>query len=1001
MLVTLLALLAPAQAFAPGTTYQGIEPNRVVPYVASTQTRLRAQPSWRRFVAGEGAGWTARFDPLTGTVLRASGPGLPFGDTRDARALEKSARAFLTRNTDLLGVPVSDLRLKAADHDPRTGIGYVEFDRLVDGVAVWNGGVTLRTKHDKLVLFGVSTYPDAPRLGDPVILADEAVSTAMDLGPAPMADHLEPTARLLLLPLPTANDIAWHLAWEVRTRTFDPPGKWVSFVDAQDGTLLHVYNEVRFLDGVIQGTHDTRTVNGATSTSPMPLMTIRAADGSTTTSGADGAFRISGDSGSATLRGSWLIVGNQGGRDGSLSFSGTATPTWTTSSASIAEIDTFRFLHDVHVFSSTFAPDVGIHTDGLTALVNLGDVCNAYYDGNVNFFEEGGGCNNSGRIADVEYHEWGHGLHYTSLVAGTFDGSISEGIGDVTSAMMTLDPLVAPYFTPDGGYIRRIDEDRVYPDDVVNEVHEDGLIYAGAAWDLFGELAADYGESTAVKGRAWTVASQLFTTAMRAGPTLTTVFDEYVVADDDDGDLSNGSPHTCAIIEAFARHGLGPSGGAGLIALEHVALGNQAAGAAASVDGAMLNLAASCTSATLVRAEAVYSVDGGATWNVVPLDVAGEDFSGALPAFEDGRIVQYFVRAETAEGDSLSLPAGGEIAPYTFYVGELQQLYCEDFDGGDGGYSHELVAGRNQEGADDWAHGAPGGMSGDPDAAWSGRRVWGNDLGGGNYNGAYQSDITNRLTSAAIDVTGHDRVIVQYRRWLNVEDGIYDAARVYGNDAVLWDNHATSERIGDEHTEDADWIQHTLEVAPGGDSLTLGWEIESDGGLEFGGWNVDSVCVYAPAAPLEAAWRVTDFDATDDELGQVRLSWTQPEDARATWAVVVRRDDRFGEGRDDGEVVFTANDVSPGQEIVALDVFEGEAFYAVYTGDGVRFVTGAEEGANADEGRGLTEEELAALDEGYLIQKQGCGCATGSGGSASVAGLLAVGAALAGRRRRT
>ena len=30
--------------------------------------------------------------------------------------------------------------------------------------------------------------------------------------------------------------------------------------------------------------------------------------------------------------------------------------------------------------------------------------------------------------------------------------------------------------------------------------------------------------------------------------------------------------------------------------------------------------------------------------------------------------------------------------------------------------------------------------------------------------------------------------------------------------------------------------------------FTLSWEIESDGGLEFGGWNIDDVCVYRPIA---------------------------------------------------------------------------------------------------------------------------------------------------------
>ena len=39
------------------------------------------------------------------------------------------------------------------------------------------------------------------------------------------------------------------------------------------------------------------------------------------------------------------------------------------------------------------------------------------------------------------------------------------------------------WFFTSGGGIREVSSDRVYPDDVVNEVHADGLIFGGAIWD--------------------------------------------------------------------------------------------------------------------------------------------------------------------------------------------------------------------------------------------------------------------------------------------------------------------------------------------------------------------------------------------------------------------------------------------------------------------------------------------------------------------------------------
>ena len=139
------------------------------------------------------------------------------------------------------------------------------------------------------------------------------------------------------------------------------------------------------------------------------------------------------------------------------------------------------------------------------------------------------------------------------------------------------------------------------------------------------------------------------------------------------------------------------------------------------------------------------------------------------------------------------MPSGGSINPFSFYVGELEEIFCTDFESDDGGFTHELLAGEDQEGADDWMWGAPLGLSGDPSYAASGVNVWGNDLGGGNYNGAYQADKWNRLSSPDIDVSAYDAVVLSYQRWLNVEEGFYDQALITANGVVIWGNHNCSE----------------------------------------------------------------------------------------------------------------------------------------------------------------------------------------------------------------
>ena len=185
-------------------------------------------------------------------------------------------------------------------------------------------------------------------------------------------------------------------------------------------------------------------------------------------------------------------------------------------------------------------------------------------------------------------------------------------------------------------------------------------------------------------------------------------------------------------------------------------------------------------------------------------------------------------------------------------MGELQELYCEDFEAADADYTHELVAGAWEEGADDWMWGTPIGLGGDPDFAYSGDFVWGNDLGGDEYNGEYQNGKHNRLSSVEIDIGDHEELLLQYRRWLNVEDGYYDQANILANGQQVWTNHATRDSIGDEHHQDDQWLLHSVPIqADGSGLLTVSWEIITDRGLTMGGWNIDDVCVYAKV-PFQA-----------------------------------------------------------------------------------------------------------------------------------------------------
>ena len=845
MLISLI-LGSPSFALTPSDdVHIGQEPTRLLRFHTERQHVLRNSEAWQQFTTGEGTGWKARFDEHAGTIHRAWGPGIEMGDLQTLADAEAAVRDFLDRNPGLLsGVSADDLVLGKSGYSERTQTWYVQLDRQVNGVPVWRSSFTARIKYGRLIMIGAQVDPGADAIGtEPALTEADAVNLAISQGPSPEAIHLAASATPIILPYDDGSGVGYRLCWLVRSTTHTPPGSWVSFVDAYSGELINVHNEVRFLEGYIYAEHDERYPDGTTAISALRGMELTSNEDSTTTS-ESGYFSLSGSTAIAVLESDEVVVDNQAGRNGELTVE-EGDNTWTDADATLAEIDTYFFLHQVRDWAREYAPGVNSSWYRIESYVNINSSCNAYFDGTVNFYTAGSGCNNTGRISDVIFHEWGHGFHYYNLISGSWDGSISEGIGDTIAFFHTEDPTIAPYFYTSGGGIREVSTDRVYPDDWVNQVHTDGLIFGGAVWDLWSLLREGYDDES----EADDVMFNMFADALLAGPTIPESYDEFVVADDDNGDLGDGTPHLCYINDAFGRHGLGPGDTEKLIELSHTPLGNQPASAAEyPIDADVVNYGDLCgyefASGTLH-----YSTDEGSSWQTVSLSGSAENVTGAIPGQAAGTHVLYFLEATATDGSSHYSPAGGEITPLSFYIGELIEIYCEDFEDDDGDFTSELIDGEDSTGADDWMWGEPEGYASDPDFAFSGDNVWGNDLGGTiagqSYNGEYQADKHNRLSSTEIDLQGYETIVVQFQRWLNVEDGYYDQARVLLNEEIAWENYGTGNN-GDAHHQDSQWALQTLvaETAEMDDELVISWEIESDGGLEFGGWNIDDVCVY-------------------------------------------------------------------------------------------------------------------------------------------------------------
>lgn len=191
--------------------------------------------------------------------------------------------------------------------------------------------------------------------------------------------------------------------------------------------------------------------------------------------------------------------------------------------------------------------------------VNLAETCNAYYyNSSINFFKSGGGCNNSA-FSGVVHHEYGH---HVVQMGGSGQGAYGEGFGDIMSLLINDDPeLGVGFFTGScaSGGMRSADNTCVYSamgcSSCGSEIHDCGQLLSGVVWDLREGMGDRYGSAEGLSMTADIAINQVLLHVGQSdiGFDIRT---DYTILDDDDADLSNGSPNSDLIDAACCAHQL-------------------------------------------------------------------------------------------------------------------------------------------------------------------------------------------------------------------------------------------------------------------------------------------------------------------------------------------------------------------------------------------------------------------------------------------------------------
>jgi trimeric autotransporter adhesin len=590
------------------------------------------QNGWAAFLLGANAQWQAVVDGRTGQISLAEGGGIAWVPGRgngltnqsiasvlagraqpDVAVLDTIARNFLPRVAALLGVNPSTLVLnQARSGQPASHVWFVDYDVVLSGLPVEGARVVFRVNNGNLVQFGTENLPGPGAAVPPTKITRDQAMAAVEayVGKLQVGDTLIDAGSLHLLPANVNNAPAADgfepgkgrglaKVWQITFHRDGVMGTWQARVDAATGELVE-FQDINEYAQVTGGAFPISPASGAEAVRAMPFADVAtgtfansAGTFSTGTSSTlSGQFvRIVDTCGAisqATDGSGNIVFGTSAGTDCTTPGHGGAGNTHATRTQ-------YYHVNRIKEVGRGWLPTNTWLGQQLRVNVNLNQTCNAYWNGStLNFFKSGGGCGNTGEIAAVSLHEYGHGLDANDGSAA--NGGTGEAYGDVTAAIQLHDSCIGPGFRTSncGGYgdactactgVRDLDFAKHVsntPATVSNftqvrcgtgggpcgrEVHCESYVASEAIWDLANRDLPNPGT-----GSAWTTLDRLWylsrstagaAFACTTGTTFTSNgcntgswWKTMRAVDDDNGNLSDGTPHSCNLFAAFNRHGI-------------------------------------------------------------------------------------------------------------------------------------------------------------------------------------------------------------------------------------------------------------------------------------------------------------------------------------------------------------------------------------------------------------------------------------------------------------
>jgi hypothetical protein len=653
-----LVRITPARAFlAPELD---VKPD-LEPSVALAVGRyVPMKPGAQAFLQRAGGEWELRWDrrtdrpnllqgsgiallPGKGNSLTNASLGLAPGAAIDLATVEARLSAFVAANEDLLQTRGLEFRL---DPDASTPYGdggthwFIELAQYAGGVRVDRAHLFFRLSHGNIVQFGEELVAPVRIDTRPSISSTDAFKAAWQQLAFPAGARIGETVEageLLVLPTAPAGEPtneAWNgpsgagyahrLAWRFVFRIDGDDATWEVLFDAHAKSVIAVRDlTVNAAATVTGGVYPTTNTDPEVVV-PMPFASVT--NGTAKVTDAFGVYDYSGGSATVALSGKYFKMADNCGSislanstDGNLALGtsgGTDCTTPGVGGAGNTHASRTGFYHltNINRKAVTFFPANTWLASTVTANMNVNQTCNANWNGStLNFFKSGGGCSNTGEIAAVFLHEWGHGMDTNTGGAPSEKGS-GEAVGDTFAFLETKDACIGKNFIPGqpcyncdatctgvrdvkafstrgaatiakpstitattGAACARWSCPYLsqgitpYQGPMGYEGHCESYIASSANWDLTQALIDKYGAtqgwqqmdkiwygSLVPSKSAYQVVSggTCNINATVNGCGSSNWYTVFLAADDDDGNLANGTPNACRIWDAFDAHGI-------------------------------------------------------------------------------------------------------------------------------------------------------------------------------------------------------------------------------------------------------------------------------------------------------------------------------------------------------------------------------------------------------------------------------------------------------------